>query len=741
MGCVSVDLCTIKVRTAHERGRALFSEKTEVAMGKVSSLPKLVVGTDFDRVVRLAASGDLERLKATIDSSLKRSRAKLHTPAESKDDPPSITLCMPVVQATWGGHTPVVSYLVANFSDVVQNEDEESLPLPPYFLLDEKLWCCEEDSGSHTHRHGPYIASHIAASVGSVDILRLWGNLCVGWRDDLGRTPLHWAAFYDQNEAVQYLLSVGALASATTDCGVTPLLDCIMGLESRREVHFEVFMNLLRSGGEMEHSYASDIIDILQYTSAEEKAALLTIFLQAKGETMVLLGKMFQLVCIASHNRTVAKEDLNPIRSFIDGLCLLSCFCEDLSWLKAIWERIFQVGSEHNITVSYLPPIQVYEGRTEVTSWKEADLMLSQASSDPSEVIYQCGIMLESVLGYDSPYLIETLCNAPATPTLGQDQPSKALVHLFSRGIKLLNQYLNSNKPFLDLSSPVNYFDDLVRSGHTLNLALPLQLLLETLVLLQDQMKQLEVIRTHFPSYEQKKLEEWKKSPSFIAFDLLCRMAYIAHKKDGSSSRMLPHQIDEFGQRLLQLSPNIDIYHRISSTIPPWIEEDDKRDYDEFVSECFKSWVESSGALYALDSDGKLPIDQLIETMFSYRIPFYKDDYVYSSVHQSLIDVVLEYGTHPDAVNSSNMTPFESLHSGQLLEASEGSTKAAVKDAITKPSVPPLECLTARALVGYQFPYQTLAASDYLPYHLLQFISIHDPKRSKNVFTHTFLKN
>lgn len=706
--------------------------------GKVSSLPKLVVEADFDKVVRFAASGDLERLKAAIDSSLTRSQAKLHTHGEVKDDPPSITLSMPVVQATWGGHTPVVSYFVANFSDVVQNEDEESLPPYMYFLLDGSLLCCEE-SGSPTHRHGPYMASHIAASIGCVDILRLWGNSCVGWRDDLGRTPLHWAAFYDQNEAVQYLLSVGALASATSDRGVTPLLDCVIGLKSGCEVRFEVFMNLLRSGGEVEHSYASDIIEIFQHTSADEKTALLTIFLQAKDEeTMVLLGKLFQLVNIAGHDRSVAKDDLNPVRSFIDGLRFLSFFCEDLSWLKAIWERIFQLGSEHNITVSYLPPIQVYEGQTEVTSWKKADLMLSRASSDPSEVIYQCGIMLESVLGYDSPYLIETLCNAPATLTLGLDHPSKALVHLFSRGIKLLNQYLNLNKPFFDLASPVSYFDDLVKSGHTLNFALPIQLLLDTLVLLQDQIKQLIIPKEYyFPSNDQEKMEESKEYPTFIAFDLLCRMAYIAHKKDGSSSRMLPHQIDEFGQRLLQLSPNIDIYYRIGSAIPSWIEDDDEQDYDEFVSECFKSWVQFSGALYALDWFGKLAIDHLIDTTFRYRYEFYRGEFVYSSVHQ---DIVLEYGTHPDAVNSSDRTPFESL---QLLEGSDGYgyVKAAVKDAITRPPVPPLECLTARALVRYQFPYQTVAASDYLPHHLLQFISIHDPKRSKNIFTHAFLNN
>ena len=134
---------------------------------------------------------------------------------------------MPVVQATWAGHTSVVAYSVASFSDIVQGEDEESLH--PRFS---NLFCCRENFESHTHRHGPYIASHIAASLGYDAILRVWGDSCAEWLDDLpGRTPLHWAAYYGRDNVVRYLLSVGAVANATNNYGITPLLDWITGFE------------------------------------------------------------------------------------------------------------------------------------------------------------------------------------------------------------------------------------------------------------------------------------------------------------------------------------------------------------------------------------------------------------------------------------------------------------------------------------------------------------------------------
>lgn len=60
-------------------------------------------------------------------------------------------------------------------------------------------------------------------------------------------------------------------------------------------------------------------------------------------------------------------------------------------------------------------------------------------------------------------------------------------------------------------------------------------------------------------------------------------------------------------------------------------------------------------------------------------------------------------------------------------------------DAITKPHVLPLACLAARAVIKYRFSY---TSTDYLPDHIVSFISMHDEMRADDdYFIHEFFKD
>ena len=247
------------------------------------SLPKLVVERNLsEKIVALAAGGNASLLTSTIEAALNEGTAKLIPPAapvKKGSKPPGIALCMPVVQATWEGQTSVVSYLATNFSDVVLEDDEESMPS----LFLQSLECCKPvwDPGStesHMHRHEPYIATHIAASLGHEGMLRAaWGASCV---EDLGRTPLHWAVLCGQKSTTQYLLGVGAPVNATNNSGITPLMDCINGfMEIRSKACLEVLFLLLEDGAEIEPyyspAYAKTIVQIGQTLSSNEKSKLI----------------------------------------------------------------------------------------------------------------------------------------------------------------------------------------------------------------------------------------------------------------------------------------------------------------------------------------------------------------------------------------------------------------------------------------------------------------------------------
>ena len=707
-------------------------DRTQGAKNVGLSLPKLVLKADFTKVVALAASGDIKQLKAAIDSSIARSQAALHpftTAAQSKDDPPPIALCMPVVQATWAGHASVVGYFVTSFSDVVEKEGETSFHPKPF------AHCCEVTPNNHTHRHGPYLASHVAACLGNEDILHLWGDSCVCWRDDLGRTPLHWAAFFCRESIVRYLLSVGAPVNATNNMGVTPLVDCLEALKNRSEAVLETFILLLENGAEVGHSCSSVgteiAITVWKYLSIDELSMLLAFLVQAKDEAMVSIGKFFQLVCSGIHAEPADKSDPSPVNSFCDYLLLVALFSGDLDQVRASWECALSVRADHGANVSFLPPIEVYENRKEVSSWEEAELILSQTqlTSNLTEVLYQYGIMVERVLGSDNPYLIELLCNTctRTSITLGLEHahPSKAVEHIFSRGIELLKLFLTSGKQesySFHLESPVGYFDMLVEKSIVPNYAVPLKLLIDTLVI----MRKTKI----FPSENNCELENVCKCIiffTFMALNMLCRMAYIAHKERGTSSVTLPHEIDEFGQRLLQMSSPVFCYFAFFSKMPSWLKDKtEELDYVEFIVECFKSWAVRSGSLYALDLDGKMAIDHVIEDVF-------EDE---NFLHQPLLHLMLEHGSHPDAVNGSNSTPYETLQA-QRLTCSDSirwatSTVLYLNGAITKPCVtPPLSCLAARAVVKYRFPYRT---AEHIPTNVVTFISMHDRNRPRDLF-------
>ena len=574
------------------------------------SLPKLVLKADFTKVVALAASGDIKQLKAAIDSSIARSQAALLHPLTTaergKDDPPPIALCMPVVQATRAGHASVVGYFVTSFSDVVEKEGETSFHPKPFA-------CCEVTPDNHTHRHGPYLASHIAASLGNEDILRLWGDSCVCWRDDLGRTPLHWAAFFGRESVVRYLLSVGAPVNATNNMGATPLLDCFEASKNRSETVLETFMLLLKSGAEFKIA-----IKVLKQLPIDQRSMLLAFVVQAEDVAVVSMRGLFQLLCIGAH----------------------------------VEHASITLGLEHA-------------------------------------------------------------------------HPSKAVEHMFTRGIELFKLFLTSGKQesySFHLVSPVAYFDKLVEKGLAPNYAVPLKLLIDTLVI----MRKTKI----FPSENNCELKNVCKCIiffTFMALNMLCRMAYIAHKEHSNSSVTLPHEIDEFGRRLLQMTSPLFCYFAFFSKMPSWLKDKtEELDYYEFIAECFKSWAIHSGSLYDLDLDGKMAIDFVIEGVFE------DEDFL----RQPLLHLMLEHGSHPDAVNGSNSTPYETLQA-QRLTCSDSvywatSTVLYLNGAITKPCItPPLSCLAARAVVKYRFPYRT---AEHIPTNIVTFISMHDRNRPRDLF-------
>ena len=671
-----------------------------------------------------------------IDSAVAQSEALLlssgarHEEGEGKAPP--IALCSPVLGATWSGHTSIVSYLVKNYSDVVAGkEDVSTINIPRACCCERAMYnlCYKVRADSHKHRHSPSIASHVAASLGHVKILQLLRSVgaCHEWRDELGRTPLHWAAYFRHAKVVKYFLGVGASANATSTHGVTPLMDCLEGVKCESQI--ETLTLLIENGADIRWIACdgASVLDMLLSLPADEKYQLISNLVQSKTETkMMIESVLIHLVfdggtdAVAQHvsNARVRSHDLVTQCSkfcpaaFADCLLCLSFHCESVEQVRSLWEHAFQVRRENEIVPPDLAPIPVYSNRQEITSWEEAEQILSQAAqtSDPTEILYQACMMLERALGGDSPYVIGMLLDVWFAFSWEQDGSYNVPEHFFLRGLELLNACLRSMRHPLCITLTnlchVDEIDELIENGYTPNFSLLLQLLLDTLTLVHN-----ASLRFHSHS-----VQEFYIYLAEMAFKVLCRMSYLHHKHHGTGSETLPSEIEEFGQRLFSSSSVIALYYAMMTGMPQWARSlDEKRDYVSFITECFQSWAISSGAFYALDSEGHRPIEQ-----------------VGSNLPRPLMELILEHGAHVDVVNSNNLSPQGSQ---AMQEPGGASPQARVQEFVPPPpSVLPLACLAARAAIDGHIPYQNL---DFVPRHLKWFLTIHDCKAPKGLFKHT----
>ena len=695
---------------------------------KAPLLPKLVM--DWTKILGPAFRGYVDQLEDTIERSLDEGTAKLVYDDSSRASsvcPSPIALSAPVVRATWFGQTITVSYLVERFSDIVAEEKESSRF--HHFILH----CCggadqtEIAVGRVGHRHGPHVASHVAASLGHEGILRLWGKACVAWRDDLGRTPLHWAAYYGQTKIVEYLIGIGAPVNATNKWGVTPLLDSIDRFRMATgdvDAIIETIKLLTASGANVDEPrwglyYIEAAVEIFKGLSGEETGRLLLWVANVPGEVTTSIGKLFQLFC----RHVGLTSAVSTQNSFSECLLFLSFFCSDVSQVSNLWERALQPKEDATV---FLPPIPTYGDRTEVTSWAAAQSIITQAqlSSDMTEVVYQCAVMVERILGSHSPCVVDMLWNAPCFLGLENTHPSQAVERMFLRAVELFNTLLATSREkeySCWLVSVVSYFDKMMEKKLCPDFLSALRATVGTLELVhKTELGERAPGRT-----KKQQLENLQECSNFFvvfAFDLLCRAAYLAIRDCGRAwLGELPHEIDDLGVRVMKVCSPLTPYYFIRHRKPSWLKDDEENTfYVESLTQCYQSWVVRAGSLYQLDADGYMSINLVIEDVVDgeWRL----------TDPSPLLDFLSEHGSHLDAVDSSNQTPYEILSRSRRVKQN---LKQSIDSAIGKPpSVFPLACLAARTIIRCSSTYRT---AEFLPAHIVRFIEIHDCNRPRNL--------
>ena len=700
--------------------------------------PKLVLHNNRVNLTVHAERGNLRSLRATIQKALASSEAfLLHSDGsdvERNNGQLPIAQCWAVVRATVGGHTEVVRYFVENFSDIVY----AGSPVEPFLRAKPKEPpnCCKQ--GKAWHRHSPPpIALHWAASTGNIDIMKILigAGASVEWRDELERTPLHWAAYFRRDKAVKYLLSFGAQVNVFNIHGITPLMDCLKGVPFHSQL--ETVQLLTGKGANIAISTAdgATVFHVISVLPSEESCKLLSMLVHCDRQRALLLlfdtpvtvryALLPALLYAAQENRrefvgyVVGHFDCSPALQ-ADALLGLSTHCTEVEQIRKLWTQAFRIREERNVKVAFLPPTEAYGNRTEVASWQEAKQLLdvrqggSITDLGREDLHYQLAIMQERIFNLGNPHVVEFLWTCASTLCYsGQFQSSE---RFYLRGLELLLVCLSSKRYAIDLSvstnQPQSEVSYMIRCDHVPKFSRYVRLYLDALFLIG------EVSGGESDSqFRRERLAEFCNYLAKTAFLVLCTWAYFTNKNCSPVEKEpVQSEIADLGQQLLKRASFVLCYSlvEVCTKTTEWIRTDERHEYKIFIQKALLSWTKLAHAFDAMDLNGQRPLHLL---------------FVGTNPDCDLLKLLLDNGAHIDAVNSSQKRAI-----GVFRDYQRPSSLPNVEPLLASPKPLSLACLAAKTVVSAGVPYQCM---ENVSPRVKRLASLHDPSAPRGQFVHT----
>ena len=703
------------------------------------ALPKLVIHNNRVNLTAHAERGNLRSLKATVQKALASSEAFLlqrdGSDEVGRDGELPIARCWAVVRASVGGHTEVVRYFVETFSDIVS----AGSPVEPVLRVKPKELpnCCVQ--GKAWHRHSPpAIALHWAASTGNIEILKILvgAGASVEWRDELDRTPLHWAAYFRRDKAVKYLLSCGAKVNVSNTHGVTPLMDCLKGVPFHSQL--ETVQLLTARGADIAITTAdgATIFHIISVLPPDESCKLLSLLVQCDRQKALSLlfdtpetaryTLLPPVIHAAQQNKrefvehVVNRFSCHPAQQ-ADALLGLSTHCTDVDTITKLWQRAFDIRRRRNLEIDVLPCTGAYGDREEVSSWDQAREILEShpgghiTNVGREDLQYQLAMMQERIFGLGNPGVVEYLwtCSSGLCYS-GQLKPSE---RLYLRGLELLVVCLSSKRYAVDLSvstnQPQSEISYMIRCGYVPQFSRYVRLYLDALVLIGEVSRRGE----SGSQFHRDRLAEFCNYLAQTAFMVLCTWAYFSHENLGPAEiTAVQSEIAELGQQLLERASFVLCHSLVEVSIKTteWVRADKRAEYKQFIQRSLLSWAGLAHAFDAMDSNGQRPLHLL---------------FVSTNPDTDLLKLLLDNGAHIDAVNSSQKRAI-----GVFRDYQRPSSLPNVEPLLVPPSPLSLTCLSARAVVANQVPYQDM---DSVPPRVKRLAALHDPNALRGQFVHT----
>ena len=706
-------------------------------------LPLRLTKECYREVHRLVVAGDLAQIVTLLERELESSKGRnVLTPASLLPGP-STTGLSPLVQAAYHGQQEIVKYLVNQLPSPIFLNHTDTVCFKSGSVVHHCTALLAAALLGHTHVARILLTAGIetetrdcagatalceAAFHGHFELVQLLHNdykADVNAPNMFGWAPLHVAIDRDHREIVDYLIhSADADVNQTTPEGYSALHVAAM----RGRVNVVKKLLAMKDGARDEEEVGVCIEGADPNSQHPTDYVPPPIYLAAANSrhNVVEVLKKHQGVSAGCY------RDLNLLR----GVCKV-----DLGHNPSpLWKEAFTgsalrksdlADKSHEVS---LCAIEAYGRRKEIQCEEDVERLSQLPLAEAlTEQRYQALIIQERCLGSRDHELFWNLSKlATNLPNTGFDgsEVSVASQQLLLRALEVFEAH---RLPFFERGFilPQEIQND-ISSWVEVHLLPSLSKL--SLTHVRPEFPRFVIFLLHFLKVVRQRTSALKNQYQcddtnprsllcqiLLLFCLWIKYNHLSVAQGFSTSESLDSLGRRFVTENLYLSGGITLLHEVT-TSRYWIHDSSLRDDrvkvkhrgSELLLIALLEWGAAEVINVSEPIKGDTPIHQLSHALGS--------NFFFRTI-SSLLSVLVRYGAHVDAVNSSGDTALSvCLNMHGLSEA----TRQTLRDILSPPAPPPLACLCCHHILTLGIPYMALHC---IPPRLKRFIQLHDSKK------------
>ena len=658
----------------------------------------------YTRVCELAGKGELQELKGLLKRAIPKG-AKLGPTTFCP--PPKYHLKSPLVEAAHEGHQKVVRYLLETYPGIIDINCGATILTKVHKI--------------YSHNVPPINA---AASSGNLELVKY----LVEKGADLHKlsrtraTPLRMASFFNHTDIMEYLIKCGADVNRANCIGSGPLHAAAYngGAEAIKlllEKGADVHQYTIRGHTVLHEACRRGKLEVVRFLLKNNFPPLFTT--SANSTNSGYIPCPLYIAASAGHSKIVdllLEHKDCPLQCAVDAYLLLgTSYIEfdidedvngelELTKIRELWLKALQIKEKNSIEIAYPPQRKEYSQSVEINTTDHLKSIWDGPEFLETEIYIQSLLIQDRVLGINDQSLIECLTRRGID--FCQLECFKEAEGIWERAIQV-EMHLSE----VECSHPEYGYCD----GLQTNIEGDLNDFVEGV--------QLMYIKQYIPNHDQyiqfglTALMYFERLSNKVDIEisnekaLMAILKLIFYKVAGCHSKA-NESIDQsqLSSKLAsdplmkELVANYLFYSEGNTLLHLAIDVILDMNPDRLI---VKKWYIENARVF-VEALLKAGTDQVI----NFRSTASGDMPIHRAFHKvyhflDLLGLLVEYGAHPDAINSHRFTMLM-LTKSELYKILHGPLS--------------LYCIVANAIVGHSLPYQSVG----LPQHVVDFVDMHN---------------